>query len=205
LADEELSPAQITALVSTLELVQLSVAQSKALIMVRGFVVGSQSKHLIHMVRLLTFACQFLHPEPRNQNFEYVLGTIMGMYAVKLLLPAALGLIAGLITGFNNLKHLLPQSSMLGNMAVICAAIVMPLFAAFLATTFQVLGDERCAPCTSSPPVQLLARPYLFISLLLEFDHQVPRAWHPIFVHGGWRAAPLPQEPDGPHSDLKRH
>ena len=29
-----------------------------------------------------------------------VLGTIMGLYAVKLLLPAAIGLISGLITGW---------------------------------------------------------------------------------------------------------
>jgi hypothetical protein len=107
--EDELSAAQVTALVETLDLVRISVAQSETLI----------------------------------HSFEYVLGTIMGAYAVKLLLPAALGLITGLITGFNNVKHLLPQSSMLGNMAVICAAVVTPLFAAFLAAIFQVVGDKR--------------------------------------------------------------
>eukprot|EP00935_MAST-01C_sp_MAST-1C-sp1_P000638 g638.t1 len=109
-----MSDQQLAALVNTLNLVALKVAQSKALIL----------------------------------NFEYVLGTIMGLYATKLLLPAAIGLISGLITGFNNLKHVLPQSAMLGTMSVICASVVLPLLAAFLATIFQIIGDSYfLAPC----------------------------------------------------------
>lgn len=75
-------------------------------------------------------------------DFRYVLGTLMGLYAVKLLLPAAVGLINGLVSGFNNMKHLLPHSSMLGSMSVVCAAVVLPIFAGFLGAVLQVVGDE---------------------------------------------------------------
>jgi hypothetical protein len=42
------------------------------------------------------------------RSSEFVVGILMGLYGVKVLLPAAVGLLLGMVNGFKNARLLFP-------------------------------------------------------------------------------------------------
>ena len=77
---------------------------------------------------------------------RYVLGILMGLYATKLLLPPVLGLLNGLVSALLNLKVQLPKILAVAYMLLISTIMIIPLFAAFLAAIFQVVGTPYLIP-----------------------------------------------------------
>ena len=78
---------------------------------------------------------------------EYLVGIIMSLFAVKLLMPPALSLTLGIFTAMKSIKiFLMHDMGMLGMLMVLLAATTVPLFSAFLATLFQIIGDAYLVP-----------------------------------------------------------
>jgi hypothetical protein len=76
------------------------------------------------------------------ENSRLALGIYMGLFGMKLLLPPTLGLINGLSSALVNVKLQLPMSRVVSYLIVITTCVKLPLFAAFLAAIFQLVGTE---------------------------------------------------------------
>jgi hypothetical protein len=73
------------------------------------------------------------------ENFEYALGTVMGLYSMRLLLPIAVGMINGLNVGLNNMVRV-------RNERVIACMRELPM----LRATLSLLGPSFDSPSPSA-------------------------------------------------------
>jgi hypothetical protein len=79
-------------------------------------------------------------------NSKFMLGILMGMYAMKVLLPPVFGLINGLSSALIQFKMQMPKVIAVAYMIVITTVMIIPLLAAFLAAIFQVVGTWALIP-----------------------------------------------------------
>ena len=69
-----------------------------------------------------------------------VVGILMGLYAIKMLLPPVFGLINGLLSALLHFKIQMPKMISISYTILISTAMIVPLLAAFLAAIFEVIG-----------------------------------------------------------------
>jgi hypothetical protein len=79
-------------------------------------------------------------------NSKFVVGILMGLYAMKMLLPPVLGLINGISSALLHFKVQLPKMIVIAYTILISTAMIVPLLAAFLAAIFQVIGTVWLIP-----------------------------------------------------------
>jgi hypothetical protein len=94
------------------------------------------NSYLVQLQAMVTSATTAL------ENSRLALGIYMGLFGVKLLLPPTLGLVNGLSAALVNVKLQLPMSRVVSYLIVISTCVKLPLFGAFLAAVFQVVGTE---------------------------------------------------------------
>lgn len=84
------------------------------------------------------------------QSSEYVLGTLLGVFAMKLLLPLALSFSNGFAGAVLNVKCIFPMNPLMGFMLMAAVALSLPMYAALLATMYQVVGAYLLVPALLS-------------------------------------------------------
>jgi hypothetical protein len=81
-------------------------------------------------------------------NLHFIFGVLMGLVSMKLLLPPSIGLINGVGEGMLEVKVMCSNSRMTGYTIMACTFCILPLYAAFLACAFQVVGGVELIPST---------------------------------------------------------
>merc|ERR1712099_115918 len=80
------------------------------------------------------------------EQADTVLGLAMGAFSLKTLLPKSMSIMAGLPAGLQNVKTMLIDQCLPGYMLILVTACVLPVYAGYLATLQQILGDEKLLP-----------------------------------------------------------
>lgn len=80
------------------------------------------------------------------EQSDTILGLAMGAYSMKTLLPKSMSVLAGLPVGLQNCKTMLFDQALPGYLLILVTACVLPIYASYLATIQQVLGDEKLLP-----------------------------------------------------------
>ena len=80
------------------------------------------------------------------RSSEFIVGVILGLYAVKMLLPPAISVVKGLMSGLENVRQVFPSEALLGRAQQFIVLVTIPTFAAFLASTQQIAGSHLLAP-----------------------------------------------------------
>ncbi|GMH76875.1 hypothetical protein TL16_g12523 [Triparma laevis f. inornata] len=80
------------------------------------------------------------------RSSEFIVGVILGLYAVKMLLPPAISVVKGLMSGLETCRQIFPSEALLGRAQQFVVLVTIPTFASFLASTQQIAGSHLLAP-----------------------------------------------------------
>mmetsp|Transcript_18425 Transcript_18425/g.38359 ORF Transcript_18425/g.38359 Transcript_18425/m.38359 type:complete len:541 (-) Transcript_18425:30-1652(-) len=98
------------------------------------------------MAYMTTLQVSALMANSALRNSEFIVGVIMGLYGVKTLLPPAISIIIGMMSGLDNVRLLFPSETSLSRMSMFLSFVTIPMMSAFLAAMQQVAGGFYLTP-----------------------------------------------------------